>query len=550
MYERLGVRGGVDVEGGDGGGGGSTARRLRRSRWQWLKGRSGGGSPVHLGGEDHFFETDARHGRSETLERRYTLESRAAFLESRMVCAWASLVLGLASGGGGRGPGAPTPPTRPGESWTLNRLAFSLLPLAGADRRKTIQQELVRGKVWTHDQIQGIVNVNVPVRQVVVKLRHGGLWVHNPVAPSGECIDMMRRLESQHGPVKHIVLGTLGLEHKALAGPFAKNFPKATVWVQPGQWSFPFPIVLQLIGFPLGSKLRTLPPPDSADRPEWFDEIEYEILGPLQFKAVGAFGETAFYHRSTSTLLVTDSIVQVDETPPPIIAEDPRALLYHARDNIGEVVEDSPSNRARGWRRICLFGLIFFPSDIDVRISQLLSDSRRLPESMRNLGDGNVPFGLYPWEWAGDGQKSFDALRGGVFCAPILQSLILNRFPEQTLTWAKKVSRWRFSRIVPSHLSNDVRATPEQFLAAFDFCRLDNSKMSSSAPSAAEMNLVAAFDMERLKDAIPPGFMIPFRKRTPAPLARDLTLLNSASEACTALGLVSEPIVDPLFTPE
>jgi len=38
--------------------------------------------------------------------------------------------------------------------------------------------------------------------------------VHNPVAPTPQVIKMMRALEEKHGPVRHIVLGTVALEHK------------------------------------------------------------------------------------------------------------------------------------------------------------------------------------------------------------------------------------------------------------------------------------------------------------------------------------------------
>ena len=64
------------------------------------------------------------------------------------------------------------------------------------------------------DQVQGVVNVNVPVRATIIKLKRGGLWVHNPVAPTPEHLGLVRALEAAHGPVKHIVLGTVGLEHK------------------------------------------------------------------------------------------------------------------------------------------------------------------------------------------------------------------------------------------------------------------------------------------------------------------------------------------------
>ena len=115
-----------------------------------------------------------------------------------------------------------TAPSSKGKSWPLNRIAFSLLPLAGAERRATVECEVVRGRVWTYDQIQGVLNVNVNVRMTVVKLEGGGLWVHNPVAPTAECLSLIHALESKHGCVEHIVLGTLGLEHKALAGPFSR----------------------------------------------------------------------------------------------------------------------------------------------------------------------------------------------------------------------------------------------------------------------------------------------------------------------------------------
>lgn len=128
----------------------------------------------------------------------------------------------------------PTPPVTRDLSWPLGKVAFSLLPLAGSSRRATVEECIVPGKVWTHDQIQGIVNVNVPVRQTVIALQGGGLWVHNPVAPTPQLLKMMQKLEQQYGPVKHIVLGTVALEHKATLGPFAQNFRQATVWIQPG----------------------------------------------------------------------------------------------------------------------------------------------------------------------------------------------------------------------------------------------------------------------------------------------------------------------------
>jgi hypothetical protein len=46
--------------------------------------------------------------------------------------------------------------------YNLGRIAFSGLTLApeAIGRRKTLLKEIVKGKIWTLDQIQGIINVN------------------------------------------------------------------------------------------------------------------------------------------------------------------------------------------------------------------------------------------------------------------------------------------------------------------------------------------------------------------------------------------------------
>lgn len=65
-------------------------------------------------------------------------------------------------------PAAARPAVGAGESWPLGRFAFSGLPLERA-RRKTLLREVVKGRIWTLDQLQGVVNVNVPVRATIIK---------------------------------------------------------------------------------------------------------------------------------------------------------------------------------------------------------------------------------------------------------------------------------------------------------------------------------------------------------------------------------------------
>lgn len=67
------------------------------------------------------------------------------------------------------------------------------------------------------------------VRSVVVALRDGGLWVHNPVAPTAELLEMVAELEARHGAVRYVVLGSTQVEHKVFLGPFARRFPDAEV---------------------------------------------------------------------------------------------------------------------------------------------------------------------------------------------------------------------------------------------------------------------------------------------------------------------------------
>jgi hypothetical protein len=354
------------------------------------------------------------------------------------------------------------------------------------------------------------VNVNVPVRQTTIKLSKeagGGLWVHNPVAPTPQLIRMIKSLEKEHGPVRHIVLGTVALEHKSTFGPFAQYFPNATVWLQPGQWAFPLNIPIELLGvLQRGPHLREIPSDTISKEyqyfanldpvPEWTRDIEYELLGPLRFQSVGGFSETAFFHKNTQSLIVTDTVVSVTEQPPKIIEEDPRAMLFHARDSIQDVVQDNEATRKKGWRRMVQFGLVFFPSQIDViPLGEAVSEASKIENSMKQLGDGAVPFSLYPWKWHNNDAdlKNFKEIskNGEIFCPPILTKLILDREPDRVLRWVDRVcSRFKFTRIIPGHLNNNVKATPAQFRAAFDVLSSKPGKLKKQRPLIEDLALL------------------------------------------------------------
>lgn len=77
--------------------------------------------------------------------------------------------------------------------------------------------------------------------------------------------------------------------------------------------------------------------------------------------------------------------------------------------------------------------------------------------------------GIYPWDWVGDDIASFKAIAGGPLVAPILQSLLLNRFPIECLDFADKVSKWPFKRIIPAHLKNDLKYNGADYRKSFGF---------------------------------------------------------------------------------
>lgn len=430
--------------------------------------------------------------------------------------------------------------------FNLGKFAFSLIPLSpeSVGRRKTLLTEVVKGNMWTLEQIQGIINVNVPVRCTVIKLKDGGLFVNNPVAPTGEMIDMMRALEKEHGQVKYITLSSLAVEHKGTAGAFSSYFPQASVYVQPGQYSFPLNLPTQLF-FPPDKSVKEIPA-NFKDAP-WGKEIEHAIL-TIKPSALGGYAETALFHKSTGTLLVTDAIVRVDDEPPAIINDDPRSLLYHARDDALQEVKDTPEARRKGWRRMTLFALTFNPSGISVSAwSDAIKQTYEVKPTMRKLGDGAVPFsgGFYPWKWVESEVPNFKALQGGLLVAPILQKLLLNRDPETVLAWADTVSKWPIKRIIPCHFANDIKATGSDFRKAFGFLE-EAPKVVKTRSATSPFTLPFNFSLKKTKEstvgAAAGSSSSPVAAiYGPNPLEGDLKLLNDASQLLTKLGVLGPP---------
>ncbi len=384
----------------------------------------------------------------------------------------------------------------PGEfSWPF----WPAVPLYPYGKRQTLCKEVVKNTIWTFDQLQGILYVIVPIRMTVVKLEAGGLLVYAPVAPTSECIKLVRELEAEHGDVKYIILPTIsGIEHKVFVGPFARRFRQAQVFVAPNQWSFPLNLPLSWLGFPGG---RTQILPEDSTKAPFADQFDYSILGPIDL-GPGQFEEVVFFHKRSRTLLVTDSIVSVPNKPPAIIQLDPYPLLFHAKENGLDVVEDSEANRRKGWQRICLFAFYFRPKVLEtIGWRQAIRDAFKAPDSSRK-----AYFGLFPFKWQKNWKQSFDALRGDgrLFVAPILQTLILNRAPKETLDWADKVANWDFQRIIPCHFDSPINTNPHQFRQAFNFLEKQPLGERSQALPEDDFELLKKIDESLNKSRIVP----------------------------------------------
>lgn len=367
---------------------------------------------------------------------------------------------------------------------------WPLVPLYPRGHRRTLRTEVVKDTVWTFDQIQGIFYVAVPIRMTVIRSETGGLLVYAPVAPTKECIRLVRELEASHGPVKFIILPTIsGLEHKVFVGPFARCFPEAQVFIAPKQWSFPLNLPISWLGLPAH---RTQVLPADSRQVAFAGEFDYAPLGPIGL-GLGSFGEVALLHRPSKTLLVTDSVVSIPADPPAIAQLDPYPLLFHARDSGLEPLSDTEANRRKGWQRTCLFAFYFRPSVLNVvDLGPSLREAAKAPDRSHK-----ALFGWYPFHWQENWQQAFEQLRRGgrLLVAPILQTLILNRAPQETITWADRVASWDFYQIIPCHLDAPIRVDRGEFRQAFAF--LEKSATSNHPALLPDADLAFLRELEQ-----------------------------------------------------
>ena len=337
---------------------------------------------------------------------------------------------------------------------------WPLLPLYPYGRKRTIFSELVPNQVWSFEQLQGIYYVAVPVRLLVVRVNNE-LMIINPLPPTDELLKEINVLQKKIGPVRTIVLPTAsGLEHKVALPALARAFPDSKIWVAPGQWSFPFQLPFDWLGIPANRTNILL-----ADGFPHSDYCDWFSLGPIDI-GLGRFQEISCFHKPSKSLLVTDALVGIEETPPELFNLDPTPLLFHSREKGSEELIDSPIARKKGWLRLVLFASYLRPEKLEIpKIKEIFGNSFK-----PNLRNKRAHFGIYPFSWQKDWELSAKKLVGKktplLQIAPVIERLVFPRAKKAFITWLNKVESLKgLSWLISAHYSGKVRLTTTEVKA-------------------------------------------------------------------------------------
>lgn len=329
-------------------------------------------------------------------------------------------------------------------------------PIYGhAEGRRTIKRQ-IGPNIWCLEQNLQLGPLQTPLRCVVIRLENGGLWVQAPLAPTNEFFELVESCGD--GVVEHVVVPSYALEHKIFVKDAINRWKDAKLWTSPGQFSFPLRSASEEFVFGKGvdGVLSTSAfdydydvDGGSETIPPWANEIQYDTLAAGTFNLAGVpttFYETAFFHKKTKSLIVTDAVAKITKTIPDL--NDPELLLLVSKRSTSDPQpEDTPTNRLAGWEKTCLLVSYFFPEHEEPD-----------PEKL----------GVVTWT---DGwEDNFDRLSNRLLVPPVVRTLIYAQNPTRVKEWVNRVaSRWDFVQIIPAHFDAPIAATPEDFRRAFTF---------------------------------------------------------------------------------
>ena len=265
-------------------------------------------------------------------------------------------------------------------------------------------------------------NVSATVRTIVLRLKDGQLWVYSPQWPTGEFCALLDEL----GPVGHVVLPCNALEHKAPIKAFTQRYPKASVWVTPGQYGpfgeFGFDAAAARMGYRVDGILPAGAPKAGEPLPPWADEFDFRTLYVSLPENAGPVAEMAAVHRPTKTLVTVDSVVFIPSEAPPIFG-----TYFSAAETAAEA---------------------FWPKSV--------LQSVFLP--------------LRPDSTVASGWPGYDAVQGRLLRAPILRAFADARAPAAVREWVGSIATMSpFDRILTCHFASPIRATPKEYEDAFAY---------------------------------------------------------------------------------
>ena len=289
--------------------------------------------------------------------------------------------------------------------------------------RATYRYELGRN-AWALEQLLVFANVTATVRTVVVKMEDGGLWVNGPQWPTGEYCALLEEL----GPVKHVIVPCNAFEHKIPTSAFVKKYPKASVWVTPGQYGPYASCGLNLKSCKMGYRVDGVLPvgtPKAFDAlPPWANEFDFRTLYVSLPENAGPVSEAAFLHRPSNTLITTDAVAYIPDEAPPIFGS------YFDSDTIKD---------ESFWPKSVLQA-VFLP-----------------------LRQGDGPSTDEQW-------PGYGAIRGRLVRAPILRAFSDARAPDAVREWVNSIpSMGKFDRILTAHFASPIGAETADLLQAFNF---------------------------------------------------------------------------------
>ncbi len=128
-------------------------------------------------------------------------------------------------------------------------------------------------------------------RMTVVQLKNGDLFLHSPIAFDAA---LAKHLQSM-GTIRHLV--SPNQFHYAHIGEWSRAFPDAVTWASPRARRR-----ARARGIDVQFKMDLGPDPPE----EWRDEIDQVALPG------GIFGELVFFHKPSRTLVLTDTIINIE----------------------------------------------------------------------------------------------------------------------------------------------------------------------------------------------------------------------------------------------